>query len=204
MWHCNVTSNATITTYTSTTVATIIYRQLMQGDQPRDYLPVALKWLLENVRTALAWSIILLCHILYSWRVLVFRMVILSLHMHDTAYKTTSSPQKDFFNKHLRYCLKDQRQIPVSWWVCLLNPLYKGHQSLIYVVVDDAPVINDIVDHLSLKIAIWKIGGIPPWSWVVANHQGCLQCTKQAIPRWVNLQRQRDKNQCKATIKGDQ
>ena len=119
-WHCNVTSNVTITTYTLTTIVTIIYRQLMQGDWPRDYLPAALIWLLENVRTASAWSIILLCHILYSWRVLVFRTVILSLHMHDTACKTISSPQKDFFNKHLRYCLKDKGRFQsldgsVSW-----------------------------------------------------------------------------------------
>ena len=35
-------------------------------------------------------------------------MVILNLHMHDIAYKTILSPQKDFFNKYLRYCLKDK------------------------------------------------------------------------------------------------
>ena len=58
-------------------------------------------------------------------------------------------------------------------------------------MVDEAPVINDIVDHFSLKVVIWKIGGVPPQSRVVANCQGSLQCPKQAIPRQVNLQRQK-------------
>ena len=99
------------------------------------------------------------CQILYSWSIFVLRTVTFMFHIQDTAYSTTSSPQKPQHSSCLKVLLEGERWYPASLWIwhLLLYPK-QGHQSGKLIPVYQLLVVHHVIHHHSSEIPIWKIG----------------------------------------------